>query len=194
MLPLTKEQPALQDGVGGNAKRLEWVPIQLARASENACIYRCSDVSEVACISRRSNVSGNACISRRSIHTLAADRLKKEVQFLVDVAVGVLPDKPQQAPLIMVSRRAWSPGGYRALRLLGKTLDLAWERAFVRSFTFKNKSSITKSILSTSPLPVERWLEVLLQQLCTPLDSSGWRWRHLERGKEPWQFWSRHKP
>jgi hypothetical protein len=38
----------------------------------------------------------------------------------------------------MVSGRAWILGIYRALRLLGKTLDVASERAFVNSLTFKN--------------------------------------------------------
>jgi hypothetical protein len=83
-------------------------------------------------------VSGNACISRCRIHTLTADRPKKEVQLVVDVAVRVPLGEPQRAPLIMVSGHAWSLGVYRALRLLGKTLDVAWERAFVRSLTFKN--------------------------------------------------------
>ena len=42
----------------------------------------------------------------------------------------------QLAPIKMVSRRAWSPGIYRALRLLGKSLDVAWERAFIHPLTF----------------------------------------------------------
>jgi hypothetical protein len=98
----------------------------LIHASENACISRCS------------NAFGNACISRRSIHILATDRPKKEVQLVVDVAVCVPPGEPQQAPLIMVSGRAWNLGVYRALGLLGKTLDIAWERAFVCSLTSMN--------------------------------------------------------
>ncbi len=72
------------------------------------------------------HASGNACISRCSVHTLAADRPKKKVQLAVDVAVSAPPDEPQRAPIIMVSGRACSPGLYQALRLLGKTLDLAW--------------------------------------------------------------------
>ncbi len=72
------------------------------------------------------------------VHTLATDKPKKKVWLVVDVVVCALPDKPQQAPLIMVSRCAWSPWVYWALRLLGKTLDVAWERAFVCSLTFKN--------------------------------------------------------
>ncbi len=33
------------------------------------------------------------------------------------------------------------------------------------------------------------------EQWCMPLNASGWRWPHLEKGKEPhWQFWSGHKP
>jgi hypothetical protein len=98
----------------------------LTHASENACVSGCS------------NASGNACVSRHSIHALAADRLKKEVQLVVGVAVPAPPGEPQQAPLILMSGRAWSPGVYWALRLLGKTLDVAWERAFFRSLVFKN--------------------------------------------------------
>jgi hypothetical protein len=79
MLPLTKEQLALQECVGGDAKQPERMPIPLTHAS------------------------GNACISRHSVHTLAADRPKKRVQLAVDVAVPTPPDEPQQAPLIMVS-------------------------------------------------------------------------------------------
>ena len=49
----------------------------------------------------------------------------------IKMAIG----RDQRAPIKMVSGRAWSPGIYRALRLLGKTLDVAWERAFIRSLT-----------------------------------------------------------
>ncbi len=111
---------------GGDAKQLELAPIKLTHASENACVSGCS------------NASGNACLSRCSIHTLAADRPKKEVQLVVDVVVSAPPGEPQQAPLIMGSGRAWSPGVYWALRLLGITLDVAWERALVSSLTIKN--------------------------------------------------------
>ncbi len=121
MLPLTKEQLALQECVGGDAKQPELTLIPLTHAS------------------------GNACISRRSVHTLATDRPKERVQLVMDMAVRAPPDEPQQAPLIMVSRHAWSPGIYRALRLLGKTLDIAWERAFVCSLTFNSLTA--KSIL-----------------------------------------------
>ncbi len=83
MLPLTMEQLSLPECVGGVAKQLEWALIKLTHASENACILGCSDES------------GNSCISRRSIHTLAADRPKKEVQLVVDVAVSAPPGEPQ---------------------------------------------------------------------------------------------------
>jgi hypothetical protein len=114
MLPLTKEQLALQECVGGDAKQPEQMPIPLTHAS------------------------GNTCISRCSIHPLAIDRPKKRVQLAVDVAVRAPPDEPQQAPLIMVSGHAWSPGIYWALRMLGQTLDIARKRALVRSLIFKN--------------------------------------------------------
>jgi hypothetical protein len=92
--------------------------------------------SENACVSRRSNAFGNACISRCSIHILTTDGPKKNVQLVVDMAVP--PGELQQAPLIMVSGCAWNLGVYWTLRLLGKTIDVAWERAFVCSLTFKN--------------------------------------------------------
>ncbi len=41
------------------------------------------------------HASGNACVSRCSVHTLAADKLKKRVQLAVDVAVRVPPDELQ---------------------------------------------------------------------------------------------------
>jgi hypothetical protein len=119
MLPLNKEQLALQECVGGDAKQLEQVPIKLMHASGNACI------------SGRSNASGNACISRCITHTLTADRPKKEVGFAVNVAVCAPPGKPQQAPIKIVDGRLWSPGVYQPLRLLGKTLKVAWARAFI---------------------------------------------------------------
>ncbi len=68
MLPFIKEQLASHDCVGGDAN--DWNgrrSIKLTHASEDACI------------AGRSDASGNACISRCSIHTVAADRLKKEV-------------------------------------------------------------------------------------------------------------------
>ncbi len=47
---------------------------------------------------------------------------------------GIFPTD-RQAPSKMVSGRVWSPGIYWALRLLGKTLDVAWERAFICPLT-----------------------------------------------------------
>ena len=88
ILPIPKDWVASQECVGANAKLPEQTPNLLTHAS------------------------GNVCVSRCSVHTLAADRPKKRVQLAVDMAVLVLPDEPQQAPLIMVSRRAWSLGLY----------------------------------------------------------------------------------
>ena len=69
----------------------------------------------------------------------AATRPAAKVRFAVDVEVlrtrTQATERNQQAPIKMVSGRAWSPGIYRALRLL-KTLDVAWERAFIHSLTF----------------------------------------------------------
>jgi hypothetical protein len=40
-----------------------------------------------------------------------------------------------RAPINVIGGRAWSPGVYRALRLQSKSLDVAWERVFIRPLT-----------------------------------------------------------
>ena len=66
--------------------------------------------------------------------TLTAARPAAKVWFAVDVEVRI--EQNQRAPIKMVSGRVWSPGIYWALRLLCKTLDVMWERAFICSLTF----------------------------------------------------------
>jgi hypothetical protein len=61
----------------------------------------------------------------------------RRVKTAAKVEVRAPPvEQNQQAPIKMVSRRAWSPGIYWALRLLCKSLDVAWERAFIWPLTF----------------------------------------------------------
>ena len=61
----------------------------------------------------------------------------KRVRFdeVPRVENGIIP-LDRRAPIKMVSGRAWSPGIYQSLRLLGKSLDVAWERAFICPLTF----------------------------------------------------------
>ena len=73
--------------------------------------------------------------------TPAAARPATKVWFAVDVEAHAVPTaeptkQDQRAPIKMVGGRAWSPGIYQALRLLGKSLDVAWERAFIHPLTF----------------------------------------------------------
>jgi hypothetical protein len=69
------------------------------------------------------------------------DQSPTRVWFAVDMNVRAEPTaeptkQDQRAPIKMVSGRAWSPGIYRALRLLGKSLYVTWERAFIHPLTF----------------------------------------------------------
>ncbi len=70
---------------------------------------------------------------------LAATRPAAKVRFAVDMETlhtrTQAIKQNQQAPIKMMSGRALSPGINRALRLLGKTLDVAWERACICSLT-----------------------------------------------------------
>jgi hypothetical protein len=72
---------------------------------------------------------------------LANARPSEKGRFAVKVAAKVdlctLPaEQNRLAPTKLVSGRAWSPGIYRALRLLGESLDVVWERAFICPLTF----------------------------------------------------------
>jgi hypothetical protein len=62
----------------------------------------------------------------------------KQVTFdlPLDVKEHTSLDVHQPTPIKMVRGRAWSPGIYRVLRLRGKSLDVAWERAFIHPLTF----------------------------------------------------------
>ena len=60
----------------------------------------------------------------------------RRVRFAIDMPTAEPTEQDRRAPIKMVGGRAWSPGIYRSLRLLGKSLDVAWERAFVHPLTF----------------------------------------------------------
>jgi hypothetical protein len=63
----------------------------------------------------------------------------RRVWFAVDEEVGEPTAEPtkqdRRAPIKILGGRAWSPGIYQALRLLGKSLDVAWEKAFIHPLT-----------------------------------------------------------
>jgi len=46
------------------------------------------------------------------------------------------PESESRAPIKLVDGRPWSPNVYRNLRLIGKSLEVAWEKAFVRASHF----------------------------------------------------------
>jgi hypothetical protein len=63
---------------------------------------------------------------------LANARLSEKGSIAVKVEVCAPPvEHNQRAPIKMVSGHAWSPGIYWALRLLGKSLYVEWERMFI---------------------------------------------------------------
>ena len=108
-------------GTGGRGRRL-W-PCQCAPSSGTATEGLYTAVEAVG-----DNTKGSA-------------RPAAKVWFAVDVEAHVGPTaeptkQDQRAPIKIVGGRAWSPGIYQALRLLGKSLDVAWEKAFIRPLTF----------------------------------------------------------
>ncbi len=73
-------------------------------------------------------------------NTKGPARPAAKVWFAVDVEAHVGPTaeptkQDRRAPIKIVGGRAWSPGIYQALRLLGKSLDVAWKREFICPLT-----------------------------------------------------------
>ena len=72
-------------------------------------------------------------------NTKAHQAPKKDrwVWFAVEISTARPTKQDQQAPIKMIGGCSWSPGIYQAPRLLGKSLDVAWERVFIHPLTFK---------------------------------------------------------
>ena len=89
----------------------------------------------------RDQVAAKECVGGQTVdirdQAPTKDRLKsRRVRFAVESSTARPTKQDQRAPIKMVGGRAWSPGIYQALRLLGKSLDVAWERAFIHPLTF----------------------------------------------------------
>ena len=65
-----------------------------------------------------------------------ADGGGTEVAAEPDVARHSDGVERERAPLLLVQGKHWSPGVYRSMRLLGRPLMVAWERAFIALPTF----------------------------------------------------------
>ncbi len=82
----------------------------------------------------------SACESVRYCKTNEAQQYSKGKQVTFDLPSDVNEstslDVHQPAPIKTVRGCAWSPGIHRALRLRGKSLDVAWERVFIHPLTF----------------------------------------------------------
>ena len=89
----------------------------------------------------RDPVAAKECVGERRTDgklSLGSESPTKDrrVRFAVDMPTAEPTKQNRCAPIKMVGGRAWSPGIYRSLRLLGKSLDVAWERAFIHPLTF----------------------------------------------------------
>ena len=54
----------------------------------------------------------------------------------INLAKARPSESGSRAPIKLVDGRPWSPNIYRNLRLVGKSLEVAWEKAFVRASHF----------------------------------------------------------
>ncbi len=156
MLPLTKEQLALQECVGErmngalksalrtsalktSGKRVfvsnpsgKWIPVSsgkrvfVSNLSGKRIPVSSGKRVSVSVASTSSPTSGARLVNNPSLRAplLASTSSPASRARLVD-------NPSSQAPLKIVDGRRWSPGIYHALRLLGKTLDAAWEGAFI---------------------------------------------------------------
>jgi hypothetical protein len=89
----------------------------------------------------RDQVAAQECVGENAKGPKpTAARPAAKVWFAVDVEAYAEPTagptkQDKRAPIKMVSGHAWNLVIYQALRLLGKTLDVAWERPFIHPLT-----------------------------------------------------------
>ena len=116
-----------------NFRPPDWIPepvSMLPIPKDRIAPQECVEVStKLAAARPTAKVSFSADVEEVRARTHPTERDRREPIKMMAIR------RDQRAPIKMVSGRAWSPGIYRALRLLGKTLDVAWERAFIRSLT-----------------------------------------------------------
>ncbi len=94
---------------------------------------------------------------------LSGNRPAKEESLDVEVR-PLTKGSESQAPIKMVDGRPWSPGVYKLLHLLGKTLEVAWERAFIRTSHFKIMISYYQVIYRNYSVTARKLAEELLHQ------------------------------
>ena len=82
------------------------------------------------------NVGGNQIISPTKGRPREDVILPTEGRLREDVILPNARLSDKRAPIKIVDGRPWSPGVYLALRLLGRSLETAWEKAFISSSHF----------------------------------------------------------
>jgi hypothetical protein len=119
MLPLTKEQLALQECVGERT---------------NGALKSALRMSTFKTSGKRVIISNP---SGKRIPVSSGKRVSISVASTSSPAsrARLVNNPSSRAPLKIVDGRRWSPGIYRALRLLGKTLNAAWKGAFIQTLT-----------------------------------------------------------
>ncbi len=163
MLPLTKEQLALQECVGErtNGAHKSALRTSTFKTSGKRVFVSNSSGKRIPVSSGKrvlvSNPSGKripvssgkrvsvsvASTSSPTSRARLVDNTSSRTQVSVSIASTSSPasrarlvnNPSSRAPLKIVDGCRWSPGIYRALRLLGKTLNAAWEGAFIQTLT-----------------------------------------------------------
>ena len=83
----------------------------------------------------KDSVTSQECVGDNRIGE-PADGAETEVVVTPEVACHSEGGQRKKAPLLWVRGQLWSPGVYRSLRVLGRPLEVVWERAFIALPTF----------------------------------------------------------
>jgi hypothetical protein len=130
MLPILTDQIAMQECVGDNVKGPTLANARLSEKGGFAAKAAAYNIQEIP---------GHAMkVAARNIQEIPGHQARVTYKkYLHQVDIHTPPvEQNRPAPIKIVSDRVWSWGIYRALRLLGKSLDVLWERAFICPLTF----------------------------------------------------------
>jgi hypothetical protein len=155
MLPLTKEQSALQECVGERTNGALNSALRMSTfktSGKRVFVSNPSGKRILVSSGKRvfvSNPSGKRIPVSSGKQVSVSDPSGKRIPVSSGKRVSIfvastsspasrarLVNNPGSRELLkIVDGRRWSPGIYHTLRLLGKTLDAAWEGAFIQTLT-----------------------------------------------------------
>ena len=108
------------------------LPIPRDRAAAKECVGE--QLTNKEAVTNMETVTNKEAVTNTKAHQ--APKKDRWVWFAVEISTARPTKQDQRAPIKMIGGCSFSQGIYQAPRLLGKSLDVAWEMVFIHLLTF----------------------------------------------------------